>query len=145
MKIIKIKNKINTKIVNDLFSYDKSITVEIKKTFIEMNKKLSVEVSIKITNKLFACLSEINFTSIAKLSRINNNLNNKLNKEVNAGFSKINTKLNSKLTTEIENFKAHDASYTSEMQRIFSIINNVTIRLDEIKRKFITINATIQV
>ena len=92
----------------------------------KLSKDKSVKVNIKIANKLSAHLFKINSTFIIELGKINNDLNNKL-------------------TAEIENFKAHDASYTSEMQRIFSIINNVTIRLDEIKRKFITINATIQV
>jgi len=94
---------INTKIIDDLSSHDGSIIAEIERIL-----------NNKITNELFTHLFEINSTFTVKLDRINNDLNNKLNEEVNVGFGKINTELNSKLTAEIENFKAHDAGYTTE-------------------------------
>ena len=108
-------------------------------------QKFTTKVNIKFANELSTCISEVNSTFTAELDRINNDLNNKLNEEVNAGFGKINTELNSKLTAEIEKFKACDTGYASEPLRVFLMINNVTIRPDEIEQKFSTINATIQV
>ncbi len=64
----------NNKIANELFTHiseinvnfiveikknkarDRSITMKIKKIFIEMNKKFSIEISIKIINKFSAYL-----------------------------------------------------------------------------------------
>ena len=54
-----------TRIVNDLDT--KNNTSEIKKTFIEMNKRLSVEVKTKITNELFACISAFFLFSLRSL------------------------------------------------------------------------------
>ncbi|RIA92813.1 hypothetical protein C1645_820217 [Glomus cerebriforme] len=84
---------------------DGSVTAKIKKTFIEMNKKFSKE------------LSKINNEVDAEFERFVNKL---LNEEVNAEFEKINIKLNSKLDAEIEFFKACNARYASEAQRILS-------------------------
>src|SRR5436305_5584793 len=55
----------------------KNNTSEIKKTFIEMNKRLSVEVNTKITNELSACSFEVSSFFTAELGRINTELNNK--------------------------------------------------------------------
>jgi hypothetical protein len=114
IKVTKIKNEINTKIADDLSSRDGSITAEIERIL-----------NTKIANELSARLSEINSTFTAELDRINNDLNNKLNEKVNAGFGKINTGLNSKLSAEIENFKARDAGYTTEAQKIFARLFNI--------------------
>src|SRR4051812_22197734 len=108
-EVTKIKNEINTKIANDLSSRDRSITAEVERI---LNTKIANELSVR--------LFEINFTFTAELNRINNDLNNKLNEEVNAGFSKINIGLNSKLFAEIENFKARDADYATQAQKIFA-------------------------
>src|ERR1051325_3927074 len=110
-----------TRIVNDL---------HIKNNTPEIDSKLTAEINTKITNELFARLSEINSTFTAELDRINNDLNNKLNEEVNAGFGKINTELNGKLTAEAEKNKARDDDFTKETQKIFSMISTVTKRLD---------------
>ena len=99
---------------------DGSISAEIERLLTDVYKKLSTEDNTKIANELSASLSEINSTFTVELDRINNDLNNKLNEEVNAGFGKINTELNSKLTAEIENFKARDTGYTTEVQKIFA-------------------------
>ena len=40
-------------------------------------------------------------------------------------LGKINTELNSKLTAEIENFKARDAGYATEAQKIFARLFNI--------------------
>jgi thermostable 8-oxoguanine DNA glycosylase len=104
---------------------DGSITAEIERLLTDVYKKLSTEVNTKIANELFTCLSEINSTFTTKLDRINNDLNNKLNEEVNVGLGKINTELNSKLTAEIENFKARDAEYVTEAQKIFARLFNI--------------------
>jgi hypothetical protein len=85
---------------------DGSNTVEIEKTFIEMNKKLSAEVSTKIANELSAHLSEVNSTFTAELGKNNN-----------------------KLTAEIAKINSRDAGYASEAQKILSMVNNVTTRL----------------
>ncbi len=77
-----------------------SIIAKIKKTFIEMNKKFSIEVSIKIANKFSARLFEVNSTFTAKLVRNNNELNKKLTREI----AKINSR---------------DAGYISEVQKIY--------------------------
>src|SRR4051794_24015052 len=68
---IKIKNEINTKIMNDLSTRDGSITVETKRIL-----------NTKIANELSTHLFEINSTFTAEFSRINNDLNNKLNKKL---------------------------------------------------------------
>ncbi len=93
---------------------DRSITVKIEKTFIEMNKKFSTEVSTKIVNEFFTHLFEVNSTFTAELVRNNNELNKKLTREI----AKINS---------------CDAGYISEAQKILSIVNNVTTRLDNIE------------
>ncbi|RIA81085.1 hypothetical protein C1645_837549 [Glomus cerebriforme] len=91
-----------------------SITAKIEKTFIEMNKKFSTEVSIKIANKFSACLFEVNSTFTAELVRNDNELNKKLTREI----AKINSR---------------DAGYISEAQKILSMVNNVTTRLNNIE------------
>ena len=91
-----------------------SITAEIEKTFIEMNKKFSTEVSTKIANEFSARLFEVNSTFTAELVRNNN-------------------ELNKKLTGEIAKINSRDAGYVSEAQKILSMVNNVTTRLDNIE------------
>ncbi|RIA88677.1 hypothetical protein C1645_825964 [Glomus cerebriforme] len=90
-EVIKIKNEINIKIADNLFSRDGSITAEIKRTF-----------NTKIANKLFTYFFGINSTFIADLSRINNKLNNKVNEKVNAKFSRINTELSANLPQKLK-------------------------------------------
>ncbi len=58
-EVTKIKNKINTKITDDLSSHDGSITAEIERIL-----------NTKITNELSTRLSKINTTFTAKLGRI---------------------------------------------------------------------------
>src|SRR3989475_172595 len=91
-----------------------SITAEIEKTCIEMNKKFSTEVSTKIANEFSARLFEVNSTFTAELVRNNN-------------------ELNKKLTGEIAKINSRDAGYVSEAQKILSMVNNVTTRLDNIE------------
>src|SRR5205823_2111318 len=81
---------------------DGSITAELEKNFIEMNKNFNVEVSTKIANELSTRLFEVNSTFTAELGRINNDLNKKLTGEI--------TKINSRNT-----------SYASEVQKILSM------------------------
>ncbi len=77
-------------------AHDRNIITKIKKTFIEMNKKFSAEVSIKIANKFFAYLFEVNSTFTAKFIRNNN-------------------KLNKKLIRKIAKINSHDVGYVFEM------------------------------
>src|SRR5437763_1075465 len=91
-----------------------STTAEIEKTFIEMNKKFSTEVSTKIANEFSARLFEVNSTFTAELIRNNN-------------------ELNKKLTGKIAKINSRDAGYASEAQKILSMVNNVTTRLDNIE------------
>ena len=93
---------------------DGSITVEIKRLLTDVYKKLSIEVNFKITNKLSAHLSEVNSTFTAELVR-------------------NNSELNKKLTGEIAKINSRDAGYVSEAQKILSMVNNVTTRLDNIE------------
>ena len=81
---------------------DGSITVEIEKSFIEMNKKFSTEVSTKIANEFSARLFEVSSTFTAELVRNNN-------------------ELNKKLTGEIAKINSRDAGYVSEAQKILSM------------------------
>ncbi|RIA96331.1 hypothetical protein C1645_815508 [Glomus cerebriforme] len=86
-----------------------SITADITKIKNEINTKIRDELSTrdnKVTNELTACLSEIISFFTAELG-------------------KINTELNSKLTTEIEKFNVRDAGYITEVQKIFSRLNNI--------------------
>src|SRR5436309_7524951 len=53
----------------------------------------------------------------------------------------LSLRSSAKIIINLPQINTRDADYTSEAQRIFSMINNVTIRLDEIERKFTTINA----
>ncbi|PKK60475.1 hypothetical protein RhiirC2_870923 [Rhizophagus irregularis] len=78
-----------------------------------MNKKLGAEVNTKIANELSAHLSEVNSTFTAELVRNNNELK--------------------KLTGEIAKINTRDAGYASEAQKILSMVNNVTTRLDNIE------------
>ena len=80
-----------------------------------MNKKFSTEVSTKIANEFSAHLFEVNFTFTAELIRNNNELNKKLIGEI----AKINL---------------YDISYIFEAQKILSMVNNVTTKLDNIKK-----------
>src|SRR5438067_10562525 len=89
-----------TRIVNDLDI--KNNTPEIENIF----SKFTAEINTKITNELSARLSEVNSTFTAEIGRINNDLNNKL-------------------TAEIGNFKARDAGYTIEAQKILGRLNNI--------------------
>ncbi|PKY58309.1 hypothetical protein RhiirA4_512113 [Rhizophagus irregularis] len=105
-EITKIKNEINTKIVDDLSSRDGSITAEIERILNDVYKKLSAEVNTRIANKLSARLSEVNSSFITELVRNNNELNKKLTRKI----AKINSR---------------DAGYFSEVQRILSMINDI--------------------
>jgi len=113
-EITKIKNEINTKIVDDLSSRDGSITAEIERLLTDVYKKLSTEVNTKIANKLSARLFEVNFTFTAELVRNNN-------------------ELNKKLTGEIAKINSRDAGYASEAQKIFSMVNNITTKVNNIE------------
>src|SRR6266498_775381 len=93
-----------TRIINDLDT--KNNTPEIENIF----NKLTVEINTKITNELSICLSEVNSSFTTKLGKNNN-----------------------KLIAEIAKINSRDASYVSKVQKILSMINNVTTRLDNIK------------
>ena len=123
----KISNKLSAHVIKIL------IDLDILNNIPEIGKRsLHDQIFTELNDKFDTCISDINSTFTAKLGRINNDLNNKLNEKVNVGFGKINTELNSKLTAEAEKNKARDDDFTREAQRIFSMINNVTSRLDEI-------------
>src|SRR5436309_15252576 len=94
-----------TRIVNDLDTKNNT-PEEIEKTFTEINKKFMAEFHTKISNEVTTRLSEINASFTAELG-------------------KINTELNSKLTAEIENFKASDADYATEEQKIIARLFNI--------------------
>src|SRR4051794_33117266 len=109
----------------------------------------------KISDELSACDIKINTSITAEITKIKNDLNNKLNEEVNAGFGKINTELNSKLTAEIEIFKARDAGYATEAQKILGRLNNIeeachndfgSIRslVESVTSRFMSINVVIE-
>ncbi len=95
-----------------------------------------LEFNIKISNEVITCLSEINASFTIKLGR-------------------INTELNNKLTTEIEIFKACDAGYVTEAQKILERINNIkeachndfgSIRslVESVTSRFMSINVVIE-
>ena len=88
--------------------------MEIKRLLTDVYKKLSTEVNTKITNELFTRLFEVNSTFTVELVRNNN-------------------ELNKKLTGEIAKINSRDAGYASEAQKILSMVNNVTTRLDNIE------------
>src|SRR3954452_23634211 len=97
-----------TRIVDDLDT--KNNTLEIENIF----SKLTAEINTKITNELSARLSEVNSSFTAELVRNNN-------------------ELNKKLTGEIAKINSRDAGYVSEVQKILSMVDNVTTRLDNIE------------
>ena len=96
---------------------DGSITMEIEKTFIEINKNLDTEVNTKIVNEFSAYLFEINSNFTIELIRNNN-------------------ELNKKLTREIVKINSHDVGYASKIQKILLMINNITIRFDNIEEAY---------
>jgi hypothetical protein len=100
-EITKIKNEINTKIADDISSCDGSFTAKIERIL-----------NTKIANELSARLSEVNSTFTAELVRNNN-------------------ELNKKLTGEIAKINSRDAGYVSEAQKIISMVDNVTTRLEK--------------
>ena len=93
-----------TRIVNDLDT--KNNTPEIENIF----SKLTAKINTKITNELSECLSEVNSSFTAELGKNNN-----------------------KLTAEIAKINSRDAGYVSEAQKILSMVNNVTTRLNNIE------------
>ena len=109
-----------------MYSAVKNNTPEIENIF----SKLTAEINTKITNELSARLSEVNSTFTAELGRINNDLNNKL-------------------TREIKKIHSRDAGYASEAQKILSMVNNVTTRLDNIeeacRNDFSSVNVAMEI
>ena len=104
-----LKQKTSDKLFTHNIKINTSITAEITKIKNEINTKIGDELSIrdtKISNEVTTRLSEINASFIAKLG-------------------KINTELNNKLIAEIENFKARDAGYVTEAQKIFARLFNI--------------------
>ncbi len=91
--------------------------MEIEKTFIEINKNLDTEVNTKIVNEFSAYLFEINSNFTIELIRNNN-------------------ELNKKLTREIVKINSHDVGYASKIQKILLMINNITIRFDNIEEAY---------
>ncbi|CAG8744648.1 7454_t:CDS:2, partial [Racocetra fulgida] len=81
-----------------------TITAEIKRILTnDVYRKLTAEINTKITNELSTRLSE------------------------------INTELNSKLIAKITKINTCDAGYASEAQKIFSMINNITTKVNNIE------------
>src|SRR4051794_31901097 len=63
------------------------------------------------------------------------NLKQKISDELSARVTRIVNDLdtkNNKLTAEIAKINSRDAGYASEAQKILSMVNNVTTRLDNI-------------
>jgi hypothetical protein len=116
-----------TRIVNDLDT--KNNTPEIERLLTDVYKKLSTEVNTKIANELSARLFEVNSTFTAELVRNNN-------------------ELNKKLTGEIAKINSRDAGYASEAQKIFSMVNNITTKVNNIEKAcrndFCRINVVIE-
>ncbi|RIA95472.1 hypothetical protein C1645_734080 [Glomus cerebriforme] len=69
---------------------------------------------LNFNDKFDTCISDINSIFTVELGRINNDLNNKL-------------------TAEAEKNKARDDDFTREAQKIFSIVNNITTKVNNIK------------
>src|SRR6266542_4424875 len=84
------------KIVDDLD------TLEIEKTFTEINDKLTAKVNTSVSN---------------------------FNPSFTVEISRIYAEIDGKLTAKAEKIKARDDDFTKKAQRIFSMINNVTTRL----------------
>ena len=95
----KISDELSARVTRIVYDLDtKNNTPEIENIF----SKLTAEINTKITNKLSARLSEVNSSFTAELGKNNN-----------------------KLTAEIKNFKAHDAGYIIEAQKILGRLNNI--------------------
>ncbi|CAG8780552.1 4940_t:CDS:2, partial [Dentiscutata erythropus] len=109
-----------TKIANELDGKNNTtITVEIKRILTDdVYRKLIAEINTKIINELSTRLSE------------------------------INTELNSKLIAEITKINTRDAGYASEVQKIFSMVNNITTKVNNIeeacRNEFSRINVVIE-
>ncbi|CAG8674935.1 1212_t:CDS:2, partial [Dentiscutata erythropus] len=125
--VTKIKHEIaddlsarGTKIANELDRKNNTtITAEIKRILTDdVYRKLTAEINTKIINELSTHLSE------------------------------INTELNSKLIIEITKINTRDAGYASEAQKIFSMVNNITMKVNNIEEsccnEFSRINVVIE-
>ncbi|CAG8517639.1 8545_t:CDS:2 [Cetraspora pellucida] len=125
--VTKIKHEIaddlsarGTKIANELDGKNNTtITAEIKRILTDdVYRKLTSEINTKIINELSTRLSE------------------------------INTELNSKLIAEITKINTRDAGYASEAQKIFSMVNNITTKVNNIeeacRNEFSRINVVIE-
>ena len=96
-------------------------TPEIEKTFTEINDKLTAKVDRSISNFKSSFTAEI---------------------------GRIYAEINSKLTAEAEKNKARDDDFTREAQKIFSMVNNITTKVNNIeeacRNEFSRINVVIK-
>ncbi|PKC59601.1 hypothetical protein RhiirA1_492629 [Rhizophagus irregularis] len=95
-------------------------TPEIEKTFTEINDRLTAKVNANISN---------------------------FNSSFTAEISRIYAEIDGKLNAEAKKIKACDDDFSKEVQKILSMINNVTTRLDNIeeacRNDFASVNTSI--
>jgi hypothetical protein len=125
-------SNLKQKISDELSAYVIKILIDlgILNNILEIGKRsLHDQIFTELNDKFDTCISDINSTFTAKLDRINNDLNNKL-------------------TTEAEKIKTRDDDFTREAQKIFSIVNNITTKVNNIeeacRNEFSRINVDIE-
>src|SRR6266498_5418727 len=93
---------------------------------------VSLESSMILIQKIIHRKSKTSSVNLPRNTKITNELSARLS-EVNSSFTAELGKNNNKLTAEITKINSRDAGYISEAQKILSMVNNVTTRLDNIE------------
>ena len=123
----KISNELSAcviKIVND-FGTENNI-LEIEKR--PLCDQIFTELNDKLIAKVDACISDVNSSFTAK-------------------FGRIYAEINSKLTMKAEKNKARDDDFTRKAQKIFSMVNNIITKVNNIeacRNEFSRINVVIK-
>ncbi|EXX64857.1 uncharacterized protein OCT59_000893 [Rhizophagus irregularis] len=115
-----IKQKVSDELYARAIKIVNDDTPEIEKTFTEINDRLTAKVNANISN---------------------------FNSSFTAEISRIYAEINGKLNAEAKKIKACDDDFSKEVQKILSMINNVTTRLNNIEEAccndFASVNASI--
>ena len=132
VRIVSMYGNLKQKISNELSAHVIKILIDlgILNNIPEIGKRsLHDQIFTELNDKFDTCISDINSTFTAELGRINNDLNNKL-------------------TADTEKNKARDDNFTRKAQKIFSMVNNIITKVNNIeeacRNEFSRINVIIE-
>ena len=130
--IVTMYGNLKQKISNELSAHIIKILIDlgILNNIPEIGKRsLHDQIFTELNDKFDTYISDINSTFTAELGRINNDLNNKL-------------------TADTEKNKARDDNFTRKAQKIFSMVNNIITKVNNIeeacRNEFSRINVIIE-